>query len=135
MAVHQTQGSSLVVDSINKVAWAGLRVGWVRADVQTLRELRTSRALADLFSPIPPQLMALAVLDDLDVVLLARVALLSRRASLLREEVARRLPAWALAPIRGGLTRWAPTPHCTPHTGLRPSHPPGVAFRSEERPL
>src|SRR3546814_11093900 len=89
MAVHQTQGSSLVVDSINKVAWGGLRVGWVRADVRTVRELRTSRALADLFSPIPSQLLAIAVLDDLDVVLPAPVALLSRPPAALREEVAR----------------------------------------------
>src|SRR3546814_17005803 len=78
---------------------------------RSVRELRTSRALADLFSPIPSQLMAIAVLDDLDVVLRARVALLSRRAAVLREEVARRLPEWELAPIRGGLTGWARIPH------------------------
>src|SRR3546814_335870 len=52
LAVHQTPGSSPVVDSINKVAWGGLRVGWVRADVRTVRELRTSRALDRKSTPM-----------------------------------------------------------------------------------
>src|SRR3546814_14787267 len=126
MAVHQTQGSSLVVDSINKVAWGGLRVGWVRADVRTVRDLRTSRALADLFSPIPSQLMAIAVLDDLAVVLRARVALLSTPPPVPREEHARPPPQGAHAPIRGGLTPTARIPPGHADTGVWLGEPAGA---------
>lgn len=111
LAVHQTPATSIVVDSINKSAWAGLRVGWVRADVQLVSDLRSSRALADLFSPIPTQLMALAALEHLDQIHRARIDQLSRRAATLREEMTRQLPDWELAPIRGGMVAWAKVPH------------------------
>src|SRR3546814_20423804 len=97
---------------------------------RSVRELRTSRALADLFSPIPSQLMAIAVLDDLDVVLRARVALLSRRAAVLREEVARRLPEWELAPTRGGLPGLARLPPGSAQPVARRAARHGLAGRT-----
>jgi DNA-binding transcriptional MocR family regulator len=110
MAARRPLAPGIVLDSINKAAWSGLRIGWVRADSQSINDLRSSRALADLFSPIPSQLMALAALGDLDAILRDRVAQLSQRATVLQDELAQHLPDWELDPVRGGMVCWARLP-------------------------
>lgn len=111
LAIHEPHAAAIVVDSVNKAAWAGLRLGWVRADAQLVSDLRSSRGLADLFSPIPSQLMALALLEDLEHVRRLRIAQLASRAAVLREAMVEHLPDWDLAPIHGGLCAWARLPH------------------------
>lgn len=111
LAVHQPGAVSIVIDSINKSAWPGLRIGWIRANVAAVNDLRSSRALADLFSPIPSQLMAIAVLDHLDMIHRVRIAQLASRAAVLQTEVAHQLPDWTLSPLRGGMVAWAKLPH------------------------
>jgi DNA-binding transcriptional MocR family regulator len=110
LAAERPDATSFVVDSLSKTAWAGLRIGWVRADVDAIQQLRMSKALADLWSSIPSQVLALQLLNDIDVITRERVAELRRRAAVLAEEVARLLPEWELHPIRGGVVGWARVP-------------------------
>ncbi len=73
MASLRPDANVFVIDSLSKTAWAGLRIGWVRADQQAIHELRSLKALSDLMPPMPSQLLALPVLDELDEIIADRV--------------------------------------------------------------
>ena len=110
LAVHRDDAVHLTVNSVNKVAWPGLRIGWVRTDAHTINELRSARALADCFSSAPSQLMTLSVLEHYDEILADRVAQLDEQSNVLLDEVSRRLPEWRVNRPRGGLVAWAEVP-------------------------
>ena len=110
LAVHQPAAPHFLVDSVNKTAWPGLRIGWVRTDAAVANQLRSVRANIDLYSPIPSQLAALAVLDDLEAITSERVAQLAANAELVRTELDRRIPDWDVPEVRGGLVSWISLP-------------------------
>lgn len=85
------------VDSFSKVAWAGLRVGWMRAPAPFVERTLHLRLAVDLGPSVPSQLMALELLGHLD-------DLADARRSTLRGAVDR-----ALASIRADLPDWRPT--------------------------
>jgi len=100
----------LVVDSINKVAWPGIRIGWLRADADVIERLRPVRAVIDLYSPIHSQLVAVEVLADWDAVVAERVDGLRRAADVAAASMAEALPTWRFSRPRGGLVLWAQLP-------------------------
>lgn len=103
-------GPHLVVDSLSKVAWPGLRLGWIRADPRTVTRLRSLRALTDLYSSTHSQIASLAVLDDLDAVLADRIGELRARSDCLLAALAEHLPEWPVDRPRGGLVVWIALP-------------------------
>jgi DNA-binding transcriptional MocR family regulator len=111
LAALRPDSNVLVIDSISKTAWAGMRIGWVRADQQAIHALRSLKALTDITPAIPSQLLAMAVLDELDDIIAERVDQLRRRSAVLVGELADRLPDWELPTVRGGLSLWARLPH------------------------
>jgi DNA-binding transcriptional MocR family regulator len=111
LAELRPDANSFVVDSLSKTAWAGLRIGWVRADHQAIHELRSLKALTDLMPPMPSQLLALSVVDELDEIIADRVVELRHHAEVLVEHLHDRLPEWELGHVRGGLLLWARLPH------------------------
>lgn len=99
-------GQEIVIGSINKVAWPGFRIGWVRADAQIVAKLRELRALADLASPVPVQIAAIDVLEVWDELVAERVALVIERRDTLFDACAEFLPDWRAQRPRGGLVSW-----------------------------
>jgi DNA-binding transcriptional MocR family regulator len=110
LAQLRPDANAFVIDSLSKTAWAGLRIGWVRADHQAIHELRSLKALTDMMPPMPSQLLALTVVDELDEIIAERIAELSRNAAVLVEHLSDRLPEWEVPPVRGGLLLWAKLP-------------------------
>ncbi|MEZ5375500.1 MAG: PLP-dependent aminotransferase family protein [Acidimicrobiales bacterium] len=110
LAACRPDGVNFVADSINKVAWPGLRIGWVRADAQAIHQLRARKAAMDLFAPLPSQLMALAVLENFDRIRADRVAQLEHRSRVLADALSAQLPTWRQHPVRGGLVTWVELP-------------------------
>ncbi|MEO1061922.1 MAG: PLP-dependent aminotransferase family protein [Actinomycetota bacterium] len=110
LAVHQPGAAHFVVDSVNKTAWPGLRIGWVRTDAAVANRLRSARAHVDLYSPIPSQLAALAVLDDLEAITAERTAQLSHAAEVVGTLLAELLPDWEVPDVRGGMVSWVRLP-------------------------
>ncbi|MEQ8439622.1 MAG: PLP-dependent aminotransferase family protein [Ilumatobacter fluminis] len=108
LADHAPQ--HLVVDSINKVAWPGLRIGWLRADADVIERLRPVRAMIDLYSPTHSQLAAIEVLRDWEDIVDERVDGLRRAADLAVDTIGEVLPTWRFARPRGGLVLWAELP-------------------------
>jgi DNA-binding transcriptional MocR family regulator len=97
----------LRVGSLDKLAWAGLRIGWICGPRELIGRLARMKAAHDLGSGVLGQLAALALLRDVDALRIARVAQARHRAALLRDELTRRIPAWRIAPPEGGWSLWA----------------------------
>jgi DNA-binding transcriptional MocR family regulator len=96
--------------STGKSFWGGLRLGWIRADVQTIQALSLRRSSLDLGTPVLEQLAAVHLLTHEDGPLDARRALLRGQRDHLVELVRQALPDWKVATPPGGLSLWAELP-------------------------
>jgi DNA-binding transcriptional MocR family regulator len=96
----------LTIGSMSKVVWGGLRVGWVRGARSLIDPLTRLKGLADLGSSVPSQLVAAALLDDLDAFLERRLPEIRRRRDTLVDELRAHLPSWRFDVPDGGLALW-----------------------------
>lgn len=110
VAVHDPAGRQVItLGSASKIFWGGLRVGWVRADAQTVAALGRLRTTMDMASPVLEQIAA-AQLIDADVGLGERATMLRARRDHLIGLIERRLPHWRVEAPAGGLSLWAEMP-------------------------
>lgn len=100
----------LTVGSLSKVLWAGLRIGWVRANEALIARLVQAKVLHDLGSPVLPQAVAARLLPRLEEIG-------GRRGKEQGEHVARavallqqHLPDWTWQTPAGGLALWVRLP-------------------------
>ena len=100
------RGRVVTVGSLSKVAWSGLRLGWIRAEGPLLERLARVRTAADLGASVLGQLASLRVLDHLDAVVESRRGRLRRLHAVLRRELSVRVPEWRVLPAEGGLCAW-----------------------------
>ncbi len=56
----------VLVDSLSKTAWAGLRVGWLRAPVSLVPQLNAGLTTDDLAVPVLGQVLATVLFEQLD---------------------------------------------------------------------
>ncbi len=96
--------------SMGKSFWGGLRLGWIRADPQTIQALGPRRASIDLGTPLLEQLAAVHLLGNDEAPLAARRGLVRGRRDGLLALMAERLPDWRIASPPGGLSLWAELP-------------------------
>jgi DNA-binding transcriptional MocR family regulator len=96
--------------STGKSFWGGLRLGWIRADVQTIQALSLRRSSVDLGTPVLEQLAAVHLLTHEDGPLDARRALLRGQRDHLLGLMRQALPDWKIASPPGGLSLWAELP-------------------------
>ena len=107
LAAWDPAGQVITIGSMSKAFWAGLRIGWVRADPGLAAQLQAARGPSDLASPVVEQLAAAWLLDRADGLLPARRASLTRRRDALSGALASHLPAWRFRLPPGGLSLWA----------------------------
>jgi len=100
----------ITLGSMSKAAWGGLRLGWIRATPQLVRELAATRADLDLASPVLEQLVAVELLARWDEVLESRRTLLRPRRDALLAALAEHAPAWSVRRPHGGLSAWVRLP-------------------------
>lgn len=129
VAIHDPSGRQVItMGSASKIFWGGLRVGWIRADPQTIAALGRLRTTMDMASPVVEQL-AVAQLIDNDEGLGARGDVLRGRRDHLIGEIERHLPHWRVESPAGGLSLWAELPRAeaTALAALAESHGVRVA--------
>jgi DNA-binding transcriptional MocR family regulator len=99
----------LSVGTLSKTHWGGLRIGWLRGPVDTVRRLTVLAARSSLAGPVVEQLAACALLDDDEAVATQRERLRERR-DVLVSELRDRLPDWRVPVPSGGLALWCRLP-------------------------
>nr|WP_042192075.1 PLP-dependent aminotransferase family protein [Kibdelosporangium sp. MJ126-NF4]CEL20468.1 Transcriptional regulator, GntR family domain / Aspartate aminotransferase [Kibdelosporangium sp. MJ126-NF4] len=101
----------ITIGSLAKSVWAGLRIGWVRASVETAERLARHKALADLGSPVLDQALAARLLPQLPELAATRIAQLRERLGRARELLTQHLPEWRWRTPDGGSALWIELPN------------------------
>jgi DNA-binding transcriptional MocR family regulator len=106
-AAHGLAGSRpILIGSVGKSLWGGLRVGWIRAERPIIQRLARARPAGDLGTPLLEQLIVADLLSDYDSILeVRREQLRTGRDHLLRA-LTGRIPEWSVPVPQGGLTFW-----------------------------
>jgi DNA-binding transcriptional MocR family regulator len=110
LASFADRAPAVTIGTLSKAAWAGLRVGWLRAPPKLVAELAARRADVDLASPILEQLVAVELLGRWDEVLASRIELLRERRDALARALAAHAPQWHYRRPAGGLSAWVRLP-------------------------
>lgn len=100
-------GDAILVGSVGKSLWGGLRIGWIRADRVTITRLARARSSGDLGTPLLEQLIVARLLGSMDAILDERRQQLRRGHDYLVRTLSDRLPGWRVPQVGGGLTVWA----------------------------
>ncbi|WP_195210442.1 aminotransferase-like domain-containing protein [Actinomarinicola tropica] len=98
------------VGSFSKVAWGGLRVGWLRGPAPLVERTMYLRLNHDLGTSIPSQLLALQLLPHMEELAARRRAELAERVDRSLELLAELLPEWSIRAPEGGSVLWATLP-------------------------
>ncbi len=101
----------LTIGSASKLAWGGLRTGWIRGPAPIVARLARCKALADLGGALPTQLAAAALLGRADEIARGRIALLRARRDRLAAALRKRLPGFRFELPDAGLSIWVRLPH------------------------
>jgi DNA-binding transcriptional MocR family regulator len=106
--------------SMSKPIWGGLRIGWIRAEVEEIQRLAVVRARGDMSGAVIEQLLAVQLLADLDSNSQQRQIVLRRQRDALLDALASWLPSWRTTKPAGGLSAWIEldAPVATPLTHL-----------------
>jgi DNA-binding transcriptional MocR family regulator len=110
LAANAPQDGVISIGSLSKVVWGGMRVGWIRASTELIARLARFKAIQDLGSPLLSQVMAVRLLNDLDVFSIQRRQELERHLAIMQEQVACRLDTWTWKQPMGGLFLWLQLP-------------------------
>lgn len=102
--------SVVTLGSMSKAFWAGLRIGWVRADPALVSRLARARGSSDLASPLLEQLVATRLLDAGQDVLPERRAWLRASRDALVRALHTELPDWRCTVPRAGMVLWVELP-------------------------
>jgi DNA-binding transcriptional MocR family regulator len=102
-AVH---GPAILVGSVGKTVWGGLRLGWIRADRTIIQRLARARMSFDLGTPIVEQLIVTNLLRELDTIIASRRDYLRAGRDRLVGMLGKAIPEWQVPRAAGGLTAW-----------------------------
>jgi DNA-binding transcriptional MocR family regulator len=110
VAAFDRQGDTAIsIGSVSKQYWGGLRIGWIRADAQTIMALGRIRATLDMATPVMEQLAVAALLDGTVTGDGPKVDIRARRDHLIAR-LADALPHWRVPVPPGGFVLWAEMP-------------------------
>ncbi len=98
------------VGSLSKVAWGGLRIGWLRGPAPLVERTMHLRLANDLGASVPAQLLALQLLPGLEELAERRRATLQTSVQRAVERLAADLPTWTVTEPEGGSVLWAALP-------------------------
>ncbi|WP_067143626.1 PLP-dependent aminotransferase family protein [Microtetraspora malaysiensis] len=100
----------IVIGSLSKLFWGGLRVGWVRGEVSAMRNLSRLKSANDLGTSVIGQFLSLELLARHHEARVRRHAQLSALRDLAVELITSLIPEWQPSPCSGGLALWVRLP-------------------------
>ncbi|WP_347755008.1 PLP-dependent aminotransferase family protein [Agrococcus sp. ProA11] len=100
-------GPAILLGSMSKIAWGGMRIGWIRAAsaVQTA-QLLAARPSIDLGTAVLEQCIAIELLDDMEPLLARARERLAAGRTAVADGVAAHLPGVTMPRVPGGLAAW-----------------------------
>ena len=98
--------NAIVISSLSKVCWAGLRIGWLRAPSGVISQLVAQRARTDAANPILPQMVACHLLENYGELVAERRRALTAARDVLVHKIRDQLPEWRFTTPAGGLGLW-----------------------------
>jgi DNA-binding transcriptional MocR family regulator len=110
IASYAPSAPMLTIGSLSKLAWPGLRVGWVRAPEPIIERLARLKSANDLGSPLLTQAIAVRLLAAIDQIRLLRRRELRPRRDLMARLLRDSLPDWKFRLPAGGLFLWVKLP-------------------------
>jgi len=103
----------LTAGSLSKVAWGGLRVGWLRGPVPVIKRVAELKAMNDLGSPLLEQAIAAQLVPRIEQLRTDYCTTLRRHLDVITELLADQLPDWRWRRPRGGPSLWVRLPSGT----------------------
>lgn len=94
------------VGSLGKTVWGGLRVGWIRGEVDLVRRLVSARPSHDLGTPEFEQAVAAAIFPRFGEVAAQRSHLLRQGRDAATQAIREVLPSWRVPDAHGGVSLW-----------------------------
>lgn len=98
------------IGGVSKIAWGGLRVGWIRGPRPEILRLTQAKGCWNLSTSVLDQLMALRVFDDYERLVSARRGQARQRLDVLAGALGERLPDWRFDLPQGGASIWVQIP-------------------------
>lgn len=110
LAALDPSGTILTVGSLSKIAWGGLRVGWVRGSRSDIERLIAGKIVADHGTSVITQAVAAHVFDRLQEAADDSLRRGAEQRDLLLELLRDHLPDWEWTAPKGGLSLWVRLP-------------------------
>jgi DNA-binding transcriptional MocR family regulator len=96
----------ILIGSVDKSIWGGLRVGWIRAGRAVIQRLARARNSGDFGTPLLEQLVVTELLPQYEQILEARRHQLRVGRDQLVRSLSERMPEWTVPVPAGGLMCW-----------------------------
>ena len=100
----------ITLGSLGKIAWGGLRIGWIRAPRPDVDRLVAGKIVADHATSLITQAIAARVLERVDEVVAFTRAAAAERRRIVTEALSAKLPDWDWEAPEGGLSLWVRLP-------------------------
>ena len=100
------QHNIVTVGSLSKSVWGGLRIGWIRADLDLVPRLVAARPRRELGTPELEQQVAILAFHRLPEILRQRGELLRLGRDTLVSALSDALPEWTVPHPHGGVAAW-----------------------------
>ncbi|SDQ69174.1 PLP-dependent aminotransferase family protein [Quadrisphaera sp. DSM 44207] len=134
LAASGRPGAVVSIGSLSKSVWAGVRVGWMRAERPLLSRVAAAMSREHGAMPVLDQLAACALLDGLDAALVRRREQLREQRDVLVRALRTALPDWGVPVPDGGLALWCSLPPGTSSSVLADTcEPLGLRLASGSR--
>jgi DNA-binding transcriptional MocR family regulator len=105
-AAYDDARQSILVGSVGKSVWGGVRIGWIRAERNVIQRLVRARSANDLGNPALEQLIVADLMRNYDQLLTHRREQLRAGREHLERALADAFPQWTVPHVDGGLTVW-----------------------------
>lgn len=102
-------GNVVTIGSLGKLAWGGMRIGWIRGSRDLLARVQRARPAFDLGTPMLEQLASIALLRESALLIANRSRDLREGRNFLVAQIQSHFPQWHLQVPDGGMSLWINT--------------------------